>query len=309
MIRTVFLDVSSITAEASEAAVSQSTALIPTSEREVDFYGDPIRGLLVAEDQQSTVYVPIRPICGYLGLDWSAQYRRLQRDPVLRDAVRPVAVMATNSQGGDPEMICLPLEYLPGWLFTISSNRVRPELQDKITQYRRECFKVLWRAFQAEALGPFEFRSPMADQTLANAAPAVPSTAMVLTQLRDQALAQYQMAEQQLALETRVTEHDDRFRRAAVVIRDMQVRLGVLEERIQPAALITEAEASEVSSQVKALAEVLAQRDPTKNHYQSIFGELNRRFRVASYRRLSRAQLAEVLQFLDDWRQGMEPGM
>jgi hypothetical protein len=30
--------------------------------------------------------------------------------------------------------------------------RVRPALQEKITRYRRECFRVLWRAFQADAL-------------------------------------------------------------------------------------------------------------------------------------------------------------
>jgi hypothetical protein len=129
---------------------------------------------------------------------------------------------------------------------------------------------------------------------------------MLLVQLRDQALAQYQLAEQQLSLEARVATHDERFQRAAIVIRNMQQRLGALEERIQPAELITEAEASEVGSQVKALAEALTQRDASKNHYQSIFSELNRRFRVASYRRLSRAQLAPVLQFLDEWRAQME---
>jgi hypothetical protein len=53
---------------------------------------------------------------------------------------------------------------------------------------------------------------------------------------------------------------------------------------------------------------VLTERDPSKNHYQSIFGELNRRFRVASYRRLSRAQLTQVVQFLEDWRGRVEAG-
>jgi hypothetical protein len=176
---------------------------------------------------------------------------------------------------------------------------VRPELQEKITRYRRDCFRVLWRAFQAESLS-------MVRSNEQQIAPA--STSMILTQLRDQALAQAYLAEQQLALETRISTHDDRFKQAGLVIRDMQQRLGALEERIQPAQVITEEEASEVSSQVKALAEVLTERDPSKNHYQSIFGELNRRFRVASYRRLSRAQLTQVVQFLEDWRGRVEAG-
>ena len=273
----------------------QSTALVPTSGHVVDFYGDPIQGLIVIIDDETTVYVPLRAICTFLGLDWSAQYRRLHRDAVLRDVLQVVAVTATGSHADEHEVVCLPLEYLPGWLFSINAARVRPELQEKITRYRRDCFRVLWRAFQIESLSI----ARTGDQSQAL---APTSTATILTQLRDQALAQAYLAEQQLALETRISTHDDRFKQAGLVIRDMQQRLGALEERIQPAQLITEAEASEVASQIKALAEVLTTRDPTKNHYQSIFGELNRRFRVASYRRLSRAQLGEVVKFLDDWR-------
>lgn len=279
--------------------MSQNNALIAAAERVVDFYGDPIRGLIVLAEDQPTVYVPLRPICGYLGLDWSAQYRRLHRDPVLCDVVCSVALTATNPLGGDPEMLCLPLEYLPGWLFTINAARVRHGLQEKITQYRRECFKVLWRAFQVEALS--QTPAPP-ENTELDTVDTVPATVMVLRQLRDQALAQYQMAEHQLALEARVSTHDERFHRAAIVIQDMQRRLGALEERSQPAALLTEAEASEIGNAVKALADLLTERNPAKNHYQGIFGELNRRFRVTSYRRLPRAQFSEVLQFLDDWR-------
>ncbi len=283
--------------------MAESSALVPSAGRIVDFYGDPIQGLIVTVDDQPTVYVPLRPICGYLGLDWSGQYQRLRRDAVLREVVRSVVVTPTNPQGGDPELLCLPLEFLPGWLFTINAARVRPELQEKITQYRRECFKVLWRAFQAEALGHAVLQPSLpTENTQLDRPIGQPATSLILTQLRDQALAQYQMAEQQLALEARVSAHDERFQRAALVIRDMQQRLGVLEERVQPAALLTETEASEIASAVKGLAELLTARDPSKNHYQSIFGELNRRFRVTSYRRLSRAQFPEVLQFLDAWQ-------
>ena len=280
-------------------------ALVSSTVRVVDFYGDSIRGLIVATDVQPTVYVPLRPLCDYLGLDWSAQYRRLHRDPVLRDVIQPVAIMATGSGSDEQEMVCLPLEFIPGWLFTINAARVKPELQAKITHYRRECFTVLWRAFQAESLSVGEPVHLGTGNVSTALAPA--STTAMLTQLRDQALGQAALAEQQLALELRVSTHDDRFKQAGLVIRDMQRRLGALEERIQPTQLISEAEASEVASQVKALAEMLTGHNPSKNHYQSIFGELNRRFQVTSYRRLSRAQLADVMQFLDDWRSHAVP--
>ena len=70
---------------------------------------------------------------------------------MLAEALRFVRVTRTNL-AGDPETLALPLEYLPGWLFGISASRVRKELKEKIMRYRRECFRVLWQAFQADAL-------------------------------------------------------------------------------------------------------------------------------------------------------------
>ena len=118
-------------------------ALVPTREQTVDFYGDAI---LVA-DVDGTPYVPLRPISENLGLSWPAQTRRVERDEVLASTTATVAVTATD--GRTRLMLCLPLEILPGWLFGVDTSRVRPELREKITRYRRECFRVLWRAFIA----------------------------------------------------------------------------------------------------------------------------------------------------------------
>ncbi len=56
-----------------------------------------------------------------------------------------------------------------------------------------------------------------------------------------------------------------------------------------------------MSNKVKALAQLLSQKDPTKNHYQAIFGELYRRFRASSYKLIPQDRYAQVLSFLDDW--------
>jgi hypothetical protein len=89
---------------------------------------------------------------------------------------------------------------------------------------------------------------------------------------------------------------------AAKVIRDVQIRLGVLEDSLHPAAYITDAQATEVSNLVKALAEELTGTDKAKNHYQGIFAELYRRYGVSSYKLIRQDQYASVLQFLRDWR-------
>ncbi len=48
------------------------------------------------------------------------------------------------------EMLCLQLEYLPGWLFGITPSMAKQEIAPKLTRYREECFRVLLRAFQDE---------------------------------------------------------------------------------------------------------------------------------------------------------------
>lgn len=75
----------------------------------------------------------------------------------MGEAAQGVAIMATpsggkRSAGGTQTAVSLPLELLPGWLFGVTASKVKPELRDKIIRYQRECFRVLWRAFQAEAL-------------------------------------------------------------------------------------------------------------------------------------------------------------
>jgi hypothetical protein len=55
-------------------------AITPVREQMVDFYGDQ---LLAAQDADATIWVPVRPICEALGLDWPSQYQRMQRDAVL----------------------------------------------------------------------------------------------------------------------------------------------------------------------------------------------------------------------------------
>ena len=184
--------------------------------------------------------------------------------------------------GGRPELLCLPLRYLNSWLFGISSSRVREELREKLIQYQRECYDALARAFQGTA--------------------ASPSSA--LTQIRDMALAIANMAEQQMLLESRVTVTEQRIDRAAQVVGDMGRRLSTLEGRLSPGSYITDEQAAEISQKVKALAGLLQEQAPGKNYYQSIFGELYRRYNVSSYKLIRESQYTEVIAFLDSWRAG-----
>jgi hypothetical protein len=268
----------------------KSTALIAIQEYPVDFHGDEINTALVEIDGLKQVYVPLRPICKYLGLSWPGQFERINRDPVLQQETRFVRVTRTNLTGGDPEVLCLPLDFLNGWLFGINANRVKAELQEKVIQYQRDCYRVLARAFQAE---------------ITQAATSTPDSTSLM-QVRNMALAIASMAEQQIEMQSKITAVNARVDRAATVVADIQHRLSAVEQKVGPAAAITDEQATDISNQVKALAEMLTAKDPSKNHFQSIFSELYRRFRVSSYKLVRQDQYQTVLSFLEDWRKAAE---
>lgn len=260
-----------------------SQALVPVEERQVDFYGDDITAALVELTGQEAIYVPLRPLCDYLGLDWSAQLQRLKRDAVLAE-LQCVVIITTPSRGPQ-EMVCLPLEYLNGWLFGINSTRVKPGLKDKVVRYQKECYKALYQQFQGGALFTGDRSS-----TAPNAS---------LIQIREMGLAIVKLAEEQMALEKRLSSRLDQ---AALAFKALDARVSGLERKLKPTSLITDEQASEVSQAVKALADYLKSKDPVKNHYQAVFSEIYRRFGVSSYKNIRADQFATVLRFLEDWR-------
>ncbi len=123
--------------------------LEPIREEAIDFYGDEIPTALVVidEDGRQVIYVPVRPLVEYMGLSWPGQRERIRRDTVLSEIVQGVRVTRTPKEGGSQVMLCLPLEYINGFLFGINANRVKSELRDRLITYQRECYQVLAAAF------------------------------------------------------------------------------------------------------------------------------------------------------------------
>lgn len=255
--------------------------LTPEEIKTVDFYGDPITGALVHLAGEARIYIPLRPLTRFLGLNWSAQYRRVQRDEVLAPEVRGVAIMAAPEEGGTQEMLCLPLDLLPGWLFGITTSKIAdPDLREKLTRYRRECYRRLWEAFAPSIL-----------PTLAPAPPErQPSGAALAYEL---ATAVQNLAREQMELEGRMT-------RAAEWARGIERRVTTLELRLTAEEPISEAQAAELAGAVKAVAHALEERG-TPNGYQRVYGELYRRNGITSYKSLPLSRYGAVLDWLKGW--------
>ena len=103
---------------------------------------------IIAIEHEGKHFVALRPIVENIGLDWAAQYTRINRHQVMKSTV---VVMTTVAEDGKQrEMICLPLSMLNGWLFGVDVNRVREEIRPKLIRYQTECFDVLYRHFMPQ---------------------------------------------------------------------------------------------------------------------------------------------------------------
>lgn len=254
----------------------------PLREQIVDFYGDAIP---VAQTADGGVWVPVRPLTDFLGLDFSAQRQRINRDEVLAEQARRV-VMA-RSDGRHVEMLCLPLDMLPGWLFGVQPGRARPELAAKLRRYRAECFRVLWQAFKGDILPA----APAGD--LSGAALAL-----------EIATAVQHLARQQLDIETRLSEVAGRHEVVAEYLRGFikktDQRLTALELQLSSGATISEAQAAELALAVKNVGQRLVSQGD-KNGYAKVYSELYRRYRISSYKNLPAARYEDVLTWLQHW--------
>ena len=99
------------------------------------------RQSLVTFEQNGTHYTAMKPICENIGLCWDGQRQRIQRDEVLSEGA---VIITVPSNGGDQQMICLPIEYINGWLFGIDIKRCKPEIRETLIMYKKECYQALY---------------------------------------------------------------------------------------------------------------------------------------------------------------------
>jgi hypothetical protein len=271
--------------------MADEKALVPIEQKRVLFYEDEITAVLVQKDQQGQVYVPIRPICDFLGLDWSAQRQRARRNPVLSETLQGVVITTTPSKsgrgGGPQEMTCLPLDYLNGWLFGINANLVKSELRDRIIRYQRECYRVLSEAFQEGRLTA----DPTFDELLETDSDAVQAYKM--------ALAIVKLARNQVLLEGRLDNQERELTAVGERLDQVEATLG------QPDRYVTQEQASQISQAVKAVA--IAQGKKSKrNEFGACYGELYRKYGITSYKMLPANKFEDAMHFLTNWHQSLE---
>lgn len=272
--------------------------------------------VVAARVETSEIYLPLRPICVALGVSWATQRRKILGDGVLMENVRTLRV---QTRGGPQNLLCMDVEAIPLWLAEIEPDRVRADLRDRLRSYKRWVKKVVYDAFARET---------GIETAIGGSQAVTPSTPDVsaLVHIAQMAEAIATMARQQIAFETQVDtrfaalevglaeqreEVMGRLDQAAAVVGNLLHRMSAVESMVSTGQVISDAQAAEISTLIKAIAAEITARDrasgkTSRNAYQAVFGELYRRFRVPSYHNIPIRRFGEVMAWLRDYQQTLD---
>lgn len=255
-------------------------ALVPVEQKRVLFYEDEVTAVRLEDGR---VFVPVRPLCDLLGVAWTGQNDRINRDPVLSQIASNVRVTRTEpNRVRQISMLCLPLEFLNGWLFGIQARRVKPEVRERLVRYQLECYRVLYEAFQVGGLTT----DPMFDDLLQQDTPEANAYKM--------AQAVLQLARNQLLMRAELEDHTRQLQSHTDRLESIEAQLG------NPERQITEGQASQLSQAVKAVAMAMS-KQTRRNEYGGVYGELYRRYDITGYKMLPARKFEDAMSWLGEW--------
>lgn len=103
------------------------------------------QGIVIVIDEDGQKFVPVKPICEALGVDYSSQLQRIKEDDILSSVVG--LSTTTGADGKDYKMSTIPLKYVFGWIFSISVKNVKEEAKEGLLNYKVICYDALYNYF------------------------------------------------------------------------------------------------------------------------------------------------------------------
>lgn len=88
-------------------------------------------------------FVSVKKLCQNLGLiDFQGQQSKIKADITYQSKIKEIEI-----NGIIQKVLCIPYNKVNGWLFSINPSRVKPEVKQKLIEYKNECFEVLYKHF------------------------------------------------------------------------------------------------------------------------------------------------------------------
>ncbi|MBK8935843.1 MAG: ORF6C domain-containing protein [Chloroflexi bacterium] len=259
--------------------MADETVLVAVDQKDVVFYGDELTAVRANDGR---IYASVRHMCQALGLDDNGQLQRIRRHAILS---RGLMVCNLHTIQGDRETFVLRADLVPLWLSGIRVTAVKEDAQPKLEKFQEEAGTVLWEAFQEGRLTADARFEELLDQDT----DAVQAYKM--------AMAIVKLAKQQIMLEGRLGDTEIR-------LENVEERLTSVEEQLSGADVVTEAQASQISQAVKAVALALG-KETGRNEFGACYGELYRKFGITSYKLMPQRKFEDAMKFLTEWHQSL----
>lgn len=103
------------------------------------------QGIVIVIDEDGKKFVPVKPICEALGVDYSSQLQRIKEDDILSSTMGLSTTVGAD--GKDRKMATIPLKYVFGWIFSISVKNVKEEAKEGLLNYKVICYDALYNYF------------------------------------------------------------------------------------------------------------------------------------------------------------------
>jgi len=89
--------------------------------------------------------VAVKPVCEILGVAYQSQQAKLKEHPIYSSVI--TLSVTTGADGKKYEMVCIPLRFFSGWLFSINPDNVKEEVREKLIEYQLKCNDILYDYF------------------------------------------------------------------------------------------------------------------------------------------------------------------
>jgi hypothetical protein len=92
--------------------------------------------------KKGAYWIIVKSVCEALNVNFESQRQRIKEDPILGSA-HAVWQVQIPDDGQKRSYVCLPEEYVYGWIFSINSE------SEELLAYKKDCYHVCSITFMA----------------------------------------------------------------------------------------------------------------------------------------------------------------
>jgi hypothetical protein len=229
-----------------------------------EFHGNALIAVIVDGHE---VVLPIRSVCGALGLDTQSQSERLREHDVLSQGLRIVKIPVSNRV---QSVLAINRRYLAFWLATITPSQVSDAARPKLIRYQHELVDLLDALY---GTGAAQGAETAADPSLATINARFAALVAELRITREALLAAQRQTEAKIeAQDVRLSTVEELVGERLTTI---QGQLDEAQQRLLDTVKITAAQQSVIRRAIERLA-----KRYEKKTGKAIYDMLHMRFRA-----------------------------